>query len=125
MKRLNWLLIVSCLVAVSCSKDEDSEISPFAGKWSGEYLGPDRGTWIVTIDEDGELSGTGSSTLRTLVFELSGSVSTDGSFLATIGSTTSGGEFTGTLTMDGKASGTWKNTATTPVLEGTWSGERE
>jgi len=122
---MGWLAIACLLFAVSCSKDNESGTSPFVGKWSGSYEGSDWGTWWVVIDEDGEIYGVANSSALTISIELKGSISDDGSFLATIGSAVNGGEFTGTMSADGSASGTWKNNLRTPPLTGTWSGSRE
>lgn len=127
MKKFSWLLVaaVAMTIVVSCKKDKDGEVSAFAGKWSGQYEGADYGTWNVTVSEDGEISGTGKSTRSGTTFNLDGNVSDDGNFKATIGTVATGSEFTGKLTGEGTASGTWKNAITNPPQTGTWSGERE
>ena len=122
MKRFGLLLLVGMLVSVSCKKDK---VSPFAGEWSGGYTGSDQGMWSVTVDDDGTISGMGTSLRSGANFSLEGSVSNNGNFLATIGSVATGSEFTGTLTTEGQASGTWKNTLATPPQEGTWIGSRD
>lgn len=125
MKKFSWLLVAIVTMAVSCKKDKEAEASPFAGIWSGQYAGNDQGIWTVTISDDGEISGTGQSTRLGTTFGMEGNVSSDGSFIATIGTVATGSEFTGKLTGEGTASGTWTNTVTNPSMSGTWSGDRQ
>lgn len=125
MKRFSWLFVALIAVAVSCKKDKEANVSPFAGNWYGQYAGNDYGTWSVKVSDDGKISGTGQSTRLGTTFGMEGNVSKDGSFTATIGTVATGSEFTGTLTGEGTASGTWTNTITNPPMSGTWLGERQ
>lgn len=122
MKKVTFLLLVVLVATASCKKDKPF---PFAGSWSGSYSGGDQGMWRVRVNSDGTLTGSGSSTRTGQEFSLDGNVSDNGGFRATSGVTGTGSEFTGTLTVEGDASGTWKNKATNSTLEGTWVGERE
>ncbi|HMR85609.1 MAG TPA: hypothetical protein PKE30_20845 [Niabella sp.] len=125
MKKVCWLLVAIVAMTLSCKKDKETNSSVFAGKWSGQYAGSDQGTWNVTVSGNGIISGTGKSVQTGRTFDMQGNVSNDGSFKATIGTVATGSEFTGKLTGQGTASGTWTNTITTPPQSGTWSGKRE
>jgi len=125
MKKRCWLFVAVLAMTVACKKDREVAISLFAGVWSGQYAGDDQGTWSVTISDNGEISGTGQSTRLGTTFSMEGNVSKDGSFTATIGTVATGSEFTGRLTGNGTASGTWTNTVTDPPMRGTWSGEQQ
>lgn len=125
MKKLSLLLVAAVVLMSACKKDKGDDVSVFEGYWSGQFTGDDQGTWSVTISEDGAISGTGQTNGSSATFTMQGSVSGDGSFKATIGTVSTGSEFTGKLTGEGTASGTWKNTALNPVRTGTWTGMRQ
>ncbi|WP_262247194.1 hypothetical protein [Parapedobacter soli] len=122
MKKIKLLLLVSFIAAASCKKDKSS---PFVGSWAGDYSGSDQGSWQIQVSDNGIMTGSGNSTRTGQGFTLTGNVSDNGAFKATSGVAGTGSEFTGTLTKNGKASGTWKNTAFTPPLEGSWQGDRK
>lgn len=125
MKKVCWLLVAIVAITLSCEKDKVADKSTFSGTWSGQYTGSDQGTWSVTVSGNGIISGTGQSGRTGRTFDMSGNISDDGSFKATIGTVATGSEFTGKLTEEGAASGTWTNAATTPPQSGTWSGRRQ
>src|SRR5690554_6175103 len=85
---------------ISCSKDDDSggdEESSFAGLWSGTYTGDDAGTFQANINSQGSITGNIVSSVTGESYTLSGSVSSDGDFSASIGSASSGAEFEGSI----------------------------
>ncbi|MGC4233739.1 MAG: hypothetical protein QM594_12230, partial [Niabella sp.] len=94
MKKVCWLLVAIVAITLSCKKDKETNSSVFAGKWSGQYVGSDQGTWSVTVSGNGIISGTGQSTQTGRTFDMEGNVNNDGNFKATIGTVATGSEFT-------------------------------
>lgn len=125
-----WLLFLFVglstlfITTTSCSKDDDKDDdsgNEFAGAWSGTYTGDDAGTFQVTINSQGSISGNGASSLTGESFTLSGSVDNSGDFSASIGSTSSGASFNGSISGS-SMSGTWQN----PIFDesGTFTGNK-
>src|SRR5690554_6969071 len=91
------IYLVTALIAIStsfisCSKDSDDDnggddTSAFAGVWSGTFTGDDTGTFQVNINSKGSITGNLVSTLTGETATISGTVSSDGDFSASIGST--------------------------------------
>lgn len=124
MKKEIYLLLFLLGFGInSCSKNDDNSTkSEFAGNWSGTYSGDETGTWIAVISQSGIITGTVKETSSSIQSGLNGSVSGDGAFTATVGTTTFGYEFTGQ--MNGKSvSGTWSNSSSNH--SGTWNGNKE
>ena len=94
-----------------------------SGSFQGTFVqtvgpGSDGGTWSFTVDTDGSITGTGTSTDGS--FGITGSVSSDGT--AVVGNVTVGAEFSGTIGLDGSVSGEWTNS--TYGTSGTYTGSR-
>ena len=77
---------------------------------------------IVSINPNGDVSGTAYSTTFADNYFLEGSVSSSGQFQATFGTSSVGGEFTGQLNGN-SGSGTWVNTGA--MMDGSWSGSKD
>lgn len=110
------------LLLSSCSKDDEGTPSnlPFKGTWSGVYIGGDNGMWTANIDAAGNITGEISSYLRAMTLPLEGSVNSQGTFEATVG-TSADNIFKGQI-KDNMASGTWENTSGDT---GTWEGIKQ
>jgi hypothetical protein len=80
-----------------------------AGDYGGDYTGDDAGSWEVSIDPDGNVTGSSQSKVNADAFNLTGTVTTNGTlkFSATLGL-----DFTGTIAPDGTISGTWQRLPT-------------
>ncbi|HPF51530.1 MAG TPA: hypothetical protein PK335_08135 [Draconibacterium sp.] len=125
MKNVIYLLLILLSFGInSCSKNSDNSESPyeFAGNWSGTYTGDESGTWSATISASGVVTGTAIESSTSYQSGLNGDVSSDGTFTATVGTTTQGYEFVGQLNGN-SISGTWSNASSNH--NGTWSGTKE
>ena len=97
-------LYVCLLLSTSCAKTTTGDVSKFEGDWSGTYsqTGTVVGTWDVSINSSGKISGTTDG-----IGTVSGTVTSDGTW--TVGSAAvasfnghiSGNNVTGTWTADG------------------------
>lgn len=120
-KQILLLTIILGMLTFSCSSKDDNDVqdSEFHGTWTGTYTGEsDNGTWTVTIDSRGKITGTSLSTIWLNSVELNGSISANG----TIGTVSNGAEFNGQITGT-TGSGIWTNTDS--VTNGTWSGSKQ
>lgn len=79
-----------------------------AGVWMGTFSGDDSGSFTITVDTSGDITGSGTSAAAG-VFDVVGAVSPVGDLVATGGGTSDGSTFTGTLSPTGTGSGTWEN----------------
>lgn len=106
--------------------DTTTTASDFAGNYSGTYTGEETGTFAVTIDNTGVVSGTATSTTYAgLVSEVSGTVSDSGAVSLTATSGTAGGAtFSGSVTAAGNVSGTWQYVGSLANAGNTFSGQR-
>ena len=100
--------------------DGGGDASAFAGQWEGTYTGDDSGIFSVTINNNGQINGNGSSTNWEETFTLSGTVNSDGSFNA--GNTSTGATFTGTI-IGNNLTGNWNNPTTDE--SGTFVGQKQ
>lgn len=115
-------LIFVFFLLVSC-RNESGDTSPFQGHWKGFYSGGEYGNWDVDIDGKGSVSGTAKQSGSSYPeYQLNGTVTSDGTFKATVGTTSAGATFIGKLTGN-NASGTWTNTYA--QVGGTWSGTKQ
>jgi len=109
MKGALLLLLVTLITCLSCSKKVTS--IPYSGNWTGSYYaaGFSYGTWTITIDDNGGITGKIISAPGFPPFEtyVIGNVNSSGSisFTATISSTIQW-VFEGTL-VNTVANGTW------------------
>jgi hypothetical protein len=113
--------------AVVATADALAAASPFAGNYSGFYVGGDQGTWTASVAGDGTAVLSVSS-VSAGSFTGGGAISQSGDFNASTSGRASGVGFT--VTWQGKfqqqdsgstGSGTWTSTAGS---SGTWSGMR-
>ena len=112
------------VIFFSCSTDPPTS-SQFHGTWSGTYGGTtgENGTWIVSINSNGIVTGTATSLVFSQTYMINGTVSSNGTFYATSGSSSSGATFNGTL-INTVGTGTWINNITPTTYSGTWSGNK-
>ncbi len=98
-----------------------TDISPFAGTWSGTFAGDDTGSWVMVISANGDLvSGSFySNNVNATVLVISGTLTPNG-YLTTINEI--GGTNEGQITGE-TISGTWVNASA--GISGTWTGSRE
>lgn len=125
MKTGIYLLLISfCLLLGSCSKNNNDSTTSieFAGSWSGTYSGDETGTWTATISESGVVTGTAKESSTSYQSQLNGTVTSDGAFTATVGTTSQGYKFDGQINGS-TVSGTWNNSATNH--SGNWSGNKQ
>lgn len=101
-------------------------VSPFAGTYSGSYTGVEIGTFNVTINNLGVVSGqTVSTTFGGAVSAVSGNIAANGTLALTATSGTAGAaSFTGSITSTGAVSGTWQYAGGGLTGGGTFSGQR-
>ncbi|MBB4805453.1 hypothetical protein HNP38_000725 [Chryseobacterium defluvii] len=123
MKKL-FLLLLIAFSFIGCDSSEEENIYDYIGTWSGTYDGSEKGTWSFVVASDGKITGTMHSEPTNENYNISGNLDTSGQLNAVIG-LPSDGEFTGTLTIDKKGNGTWRNSVPTPDRSGSWTGEKE
>ncbi len=78
------------------------------GEYRGSFSGGDSGVWTVNIDDSGVVTGNGVS-VQDGGFTIQGTVEGQGVLRFTAGTTSIGGEFTGSIGFDGRISGNWVN----------------
>ncbi len=104
---------------------EGSLLYQMAGNYNGTFTGGNNGTWSITIDESGNITGSSSvnrvGQTPSTTEVLSGSVQSDGTLVMSVIEGTR--SFSGTVTLSGDISGTWTNTL--PAESGTFTGERQ
>lgn len=118
-------IILSTFIIYSCSSssnDDDAAKNNYQGNWSGTYSGTDQGNWNVTVSNDGKASGIAHSSVYNQNFDINGTVDNSGQLNAVLGTSSSGGNFKGTLTNT-SGNGTWLNNIGKPH-SGSWSGNR-
>ncbi len=82
-------------------------LSLLAGTYSGAFTGDEAGEWAVVIDDKGDIEGAGINT-RTGDFGISGTSQSNGAMLVIGGSAANTATYTGTITRQGKMSGSWR-----------------
>lgn len=104
---------------------EGSLLYQMAGNYNGTFSGGNNGTWSITIDESGNVTGSSSvnriGQQNSVSEPLSGRVQSDGALLMSVVDGTR--SFTGVVTLSGDISGTWENTS--PAESGTFTGEKD
>jgi len=96
----------------------------FSGAYSGRYDGGDTGSWTITVDSEGTLSGVVHADDGD-VYTVWGDVRSSGDAnFAEGGVSVCGGVFSGTITTDGSISGTWI-CELDPDYSGTFSGRKD
>lgn len=83
---------------------KDTIFTTIAGIYNGTHSGDYSGTWSVTVDTQGVITGSGCDTEPQEAFSISGNVGTDG---ASVVGLTDGGSYTGNFSLTGTFSGTW------------------
>ena len=119
MKKVSLILcVITCVITMSsCSNDDDNTgQNIFNGEWSGTYSGDSSGSWTVNISSQGVIDGFADG------LKVTGTVSSQGDFDATVGDVSGGSKFTGVLNGN-QGSGTWSNATTNE--SGTWQGMRQ
>ena len=82
----------------------DTLFTAIAGIYNGTFTGDSNGTWSVTANTDGTITGSGCDTGFPEVFSISGKVGTDG---ASVLGFASDGSYMGNFSLIGTFSGTW------------------
>ena len=123
MKKILYIFLATLLIFASCSDDATTPITnQFSGNWIGTYSGSSSGFWTATILTNGEVYGNSTNTNGGDPQELSGTVTNNGTFSATLGTGSLGSSFTGTLNGN-TGSGNWVNT--NAGESGEWIGSRQ
>jgi hypothetical protein len=95
----------------------------FAGTYQGTYDGDEKGTWTVTIDGSGNITGSGFSTTYQFTFGVTGSVNANGSMSLAASGSAGSAAFNGTVDVAvGKVTGNWQYVP--PPGGGTFDGEK-
>ncbi len=107
-------LILSFIISfiLSCSNEQIDYpyiISDnYSGLWSGSFEGDDNGTWTLSIDDSKSLTGTFTSKLDNIIYNLEGAINDLGQIQANLIKDSVVGSFYGNLT-DGLSNGTFQN----------------
>lgn len=94
--------------------------SNIAGDYSGTFSGDNNGTWSITVDKDGNISGSGHSNDTGLDFTVSGNVKSNGMGGFGYGGTAN---FKGYFSLNGCFVGTWEEDVY-PPSSGTFTGSK-
>lgn len=129
--KLFAVLAVAVFTISSCSKDETEPTptptntdSPYMGNWEGTFDGGDDGTWAMTVDKAGALTGTFYSNNSMETYSYTGNVDSKGAITADISVNGVTLDFSGQASADAKtASGTWGNPSI--PITGTWTGAKK
>ena len=121
MKKLLYIFLATSLIFSSCSDDDDDDTNQFTGNWTGTYSGDDSGICIATIAANGSVNGNSTNSNEDDQ-TLSGSVTNNGSFSATVGTGSLGSNFSGQLSGN-SGNGTCSNSALS--FDGTWQGTKQ
>jgi hypothetical protein len=104
---------------------QNTLLALLSGNWSGTYSGGDTGTWSVTIDTAGTITGTGNSGVYG-GFSITGSVTSNGNATFTTGGASGpqvGAVYDGSFDSNaGTGSGNWLSIN---CCQGTWSGSKQ
>jgi hypothetical protein len=95
----------------------------FAGIYTGTYAGAEYGTFIVTVDPFGQISGSVNSTTYPLVYSVTGNLGATGTVSLLATGQAGSARFQGTALGAGRVSGTWMYTSGSGG-SGTFSGQR-
>ena len=122
-KYLFLVLIAITTIALSCSKSSssNSNTSNFSGSWKGTFSGDHAGTWICTINQNGDMNGETTTSGTNYKTTISGTVASNGTWKA-VGGTDDGEVFTGKITNT-STSGTWTNAG--DQTKGTFVGSKQ
>ena len=111
-----------CMLAL-CNKNVTTT-SKYEGNWKGMYFGAkDSGSFALNIDINGLVKGNVTSKVTSNIFQVIGTVNSNGALSLPLGNPAWGGNFSGAL-QDNICSGTWENVMTNPTSRGIWSGEK-
>lgn len=80
-----------------------------AGGYSGTYSGGDNGSWSMTVNSAGNISGTAQSAVYKEKYSVLGTMASSGSMTLAIGMVSSGSTFRGKVDSSGNVQGTWEN----------------
>ena len=103
-------------------------VCKFNGSYSGTFsqTSPDtsdNGIWSLSVSSTGVLTGSGgSSVVLAETFDMTGTVTPNGTTEVTAGTTTTGATFIGSIDSDGNITGTWLNSF--EETSGTFAGSR-
>ncbi|UOE39488.1 MULTISPECIES: hypothetical protein [Chryseobacterium] len=122
MKKL-FMLFWAAFLLIGCSSDDET-IYDYIGTWSGTYVGTDKGVWNFVVASDGKVTGTMHSETNNENYNISGFLNKSGQLTADL-VLPEDGQFSGNLTLDKKANGTWNNDSPTPKRSGTWTGLKD
>jgi hypothetical protein len=129
---LYLLLLLSTFLFTACSDDEPEPEPTFlemsAGVWEGTFEGPDNGTWQLTLQKDGSLTGfIRSENIPGIDFPGTGSLQPNGDMKAVLDLSVAGSdakaELNGKVVGD-NITGTWFNEAFGAGVGGTLQGSK-
>ncbi len=99
-----WSIFIPVIISSTIANNENGWFL-YSGEWQGTFSGTDRGTWNVSIDNEGHVSGSGYSNDLMSSFNLKGKVDRQNQFLAegfASGGASTGAAFIGTVVAPGK-----------------------
>ncbi|MFY1046238.1 hypothetical protein [Chryseobacterium sp. GP-SGM7] len=122
MKKL-FLLLLTTFCLISCTSDDET-LTDYIGTWSGTYEGTEKGLWKFVVASDGKVTGTMYNQISNVNYNISGNLDRSGQLTAEL-VIPADGEFSGTLNLEKKGSGNWRNDSPTPSISGSWTGEKD
>ncbi len=116
-------LLAACGGGGGGASDPAATASVYAGSYTGTFSGADSGTWTITVDTSGKISGTAISSDNDNN-TITGQVNCSGTFTASSSTASWGGSATGSVNREtGTLTGTWI-TSNPPGLSITLTGNR-
>jgi hypothetical protein len=88
---------------------KNGDNSEFAGQYTGTFSGDDYGTFSVTVDSQGNISGTAWSNRYEEQYSISGTISSSGQIYMVAGNVDTGATFQGSADSSGNMQGTWED----------------
>jgi hypothetical protein len=102
---------------------QTSGAAAFAGSYSGTYTGAENGTFLVSANNLGVITGSVFSTTFNQTFPVTGQVSNTGGITLSTGGTAGSAQFNGSVNASGAISGVWRYVGNA-VNDGTFAGNR-
>lgn len=116
------LVALGCANAFALSVEPPDEAKTYAGTYTAHDPSVEKGTWVISVGQDGTIRGKALSEVYGEEYELTGKLSADGTLLLAAGSVDTGAVFEGRVDDKGMVSGQWHNKPLGPKFAGTFSG---
>ena len=133
MKRAWWSTVLVAILAATAAAlvlvtGATARVAAFSGTYQGIYtaVNPEveAGTWRITVDNSGIITGWVHSNVYNRNYGLRGRVTAKGEMKMGIGSISTGATFAGRVDKKGRVTGTWVNKTLGSKYRGTFKGAK-